>query len=507
MEGSMNAVSSLVLAAVFCGAPADGTPTRGAGAPVPATEVTLLAFSSQRCQFCQAMQPIVGQLAQQGVAVQPIDVEQQLPVARQFQVSGVPTFVAIQGGREVGRIEGVTSYEKLAALIGARSQESGVRGQESGVRGQGPSVNPEQTARAATVRLKVEDATGYGFGTGTVIDTHDSEALVVTCGHLFRESKGQGKITADVFISGAAQTVDGQLIGYDLERDIALVSIRAGGMRAVNVAPPGFTVRPGDRAFSIGCDKGADPSIRPTQITAVNKYKGKPNYTAAGQPIDGRSGGGLFSAEGFLIGICNAADPADNEGIYAGLASIHWQLDKIGQAEIYQRAAQVAAVGGRGPGVGSQESGVGSQRPGVGSQESGVGGQGTGDRGQGRIAAAAGVPSAPQLPAAMPGVGVVGTAQPTAAAVPSYDIAPVAAAGEDTEIVFIVRSKRDPSQRSEVYVVDQAAPDLVARITHAARATGEQRAALARAAQPGIRTAAANSLPGSPVVRGQTAEY
>ena len=73
--------------------------------------------------------------------------------------------------------------------------------------------------------------------------------------------------------------------------------------------------------------------------------------------------------------------------------------------------------------------------------------------------------------------------------------------------MFIVRSRRDPSQRSEVYVVDQAAPDLVARITYAARASGEQRAALARAAQPSVRTAAANQLPGSPVVRGQTAEY
>jgi S1-C subfamily serine protease len=490
MEGSMNAISSLVLAAIVSGAPGDGTRS------VPTTETTLLTFSSQRCQFCQAMQPIVAQLAQQGVSVQPIDVDQQLPVARQFQVSGVPTFIAVNGGREVGRVEGVTSYEKLAALLGARgqeagarSQESGVRGQEPGARSQGPSANPEQAARAATVRLKVEDATGYGFGTGTIIDTHDSEALVITCGHLFRESKGQGKITADVFTSGAAQSVEGQLIGYDLERDVALVSIRAAGMTGVHVAPPGYTVRPGDRAFTIGCDKGADPSLRPTQITAVNKYKGKPNYTAAGQPIDGRSGGGLFSADGFLIGICNAADPADNEGIYAGLASIHWQLDKIGQSEIYQRAAQVAAA--------------------------------TRTRADNHVALtsaqvpAAAVAAAPPLPPTMPGVGPTVPSDPLAserasragAGAPS-DMAPIAAAGDDTEIVFIVRSKRDPSQRSEVYVVDQAAPDLVARISHAARASGEQRAALARAAMPGVRTAAANQLPGSPpVVRGQTAEY
>src|SRR5262249_3212474 len=87
-------------------------------------ETTLLQFTSQRCQFCQAMQPIVTQLAQSGVSVQPIDVDQQLPVARQFQVSGVPTFIAVSGGREIGRLEGVTSYEKLAALANVNRAET-----------------------------------------------------------------------------------------------------------------------------------------------------------------------------------------------------------------------------------------------------------------------------------------------------------------------------------------------------------------------------------------------
>ena len=55
--------------------------------------------------------------------------------------------------------------------------------------------------------------------------------------------------------------------------------------------------------FTIGCDKGADASVRSSQITAVNKYRGKPNFCAAGAPVDGRSGGGLFTADGLLIGI------------------------------------------------------------------------------------------------------------------------------------------------------------------------------------------------------------
>ena len=141
----------------------------------------------------------------------------------------------------------------------------------------------------------------------------------------------------------------GSSIAYDLDRDIALVSMQAGmAVTPAAVAPPGTAVRPGDRAFTVGCDKGADPTVRQTQITAVNKYRGKPNFTAAGQPIDGRSGGGLFTADGVLIGICNAADPADDEGLYAGLASIHWQLDQIGQSEIYQRRAQPAIAAEQG---------------------------------------------------------------------------------------------------------------------------------------------------------------
>jgi S1-C subfamily serine protease len=483
----MSSLSSLALLAVLAAAP----------------DTTLLQFSSQRCQHCQSMQPVVAQMAQQGVNVQTIDVDQQLSVARQFQIGGVPTYVAVSGGREVGRIEGVTSPDKLAALIGwvppaasaaPNTPAAAVGWDKQAAASAGPpaktaAASPD-AARAATVRIKVEDTAGYGFGTGTIIDTHDSEALVVTCGHLFRESKGQGKITADLFVSGTAQTVDGQLIGYDLDRDIALISVRSGpGARAAAVAPPGYSVRPGDRAFTIGCDKGADPTIRQTHITAVNKYRGKPNFTAAGQPIDGRSGGGLFSADGFLIGICNAADPKDDEGLYAGLASIHWQLDQIGQSEIYQRSALASVAATPGPSAAVSNAAFAAQT--------------------GPAASAGASPSQVGLPQqASPASQIVFPTAMNSPAPRAVETAPVVAAGDETEIVFIVRSKRDPLQQSEVYVVDQAAPDLVARISHAARTSGEQRAALAaRAAQPAARTAAAVPRTGTPVIRGQSSDY
>jgi S1-C subfamily serine protease len=459
----------------------------------PPGDAVLVAFSSQNCPHCRTMEPILTRLTQEGCPVQVIDADRQPDVARQFRIQGVPTFVALAAARETGRIAGSTTYEKLVELYrtaGGKPQQGAASGgagfQPTDYRaGESPAVSagatPQQVALAASVKLRVEDATGFGCGTGTIIDTHEKEALIITCGHLFRESQGKGKITVEVYAAGAPQDVEGQLIAYDLDRDIALVSVRLQGrVTPVAVASPGQVVRPGDAAFSVGCDRGAEPTVRLTHITAVNKYQGRPNFTAAGQPVDGRSGGGLFSGDGKLIGICNAADPADDEGLYAGLASIHWQLDQIGQSAIYQRGSRgglAAPPHDAGVTVASFDAPLADRGP------------------------------ASQMPAQMTSPG----SQATPNAIGDRgDLAPVVNAGDDSEIVFIVRSKRDPQQRSEVFVVDQAPPDLLARIAHAARTTGQQRAALAQA-----RSASAAhrqpSMPfqppgASPIVRGQTGD-
>ena len=70
-------------------------------------------------------------------------------------------------------------------------------------------------------------------------------------------------------------------------------------------------------------------------MTARDKYLGPPNIEVGGLPVQGRSGGGLFSNEGLVIGVCNAADPEDNEGLYAALPSIHQQLDDAGLSFVY----------------------------------------------------------------------------------------------------------------------------------------------------------------------------
>jgi thiol-disulfide isomerase/thioredoxin len=198
-----------------------------------------------------------------------------------------------------------------------------------------------QRAEAATVRLRVHDGRGYGAGTGTIIDVHGDEALVLTCGHLFRENGGKGKVEVDLFVGGETRTVQGRVLDYDADdRDIALVTIRPGfDVQPVPVIQGGQKPRTGQAVFSFGCDRGDDPTRRDTRITGVDKYNqhlGISNIEIGGAPIDGRSGGGLFDESGRLIGVCNAADYKNDVGIYAGPGNVHWQLDRVNMASLYR---------------------------------------------------------------------------------------------------------------------------------------------------------------------------
>jgi S1-C subfamily serine protease len=176
---------------------------------------------------------------------------------------------------------------------------------------------------AATVRLKVEDPEGISYATGTVIHSRPGEALVLTCGHVFRDALGKGVITAEFgFDTGAIKTAPGQLIHYDAKaRDIGLVAIQTQGtLTPIDVAAADATVARGDRSFSIGCDHGEPPTIRHTAIKNRARYDGEIKYDIYGRPVDGRSGGGLFTEDGQLIGVCNAAAVEVDEGIYSGVA-------------------------------------------------------------------------------------------------------------------------------------------------------------------------------------------
>jgi len=343
-----------------------------------AANAILIEFSSPHCPPCQAMKPVLSQLERSGVPIRHVDVVAEPHLASRYGVRKTPTFIIINGGKEVTRLVGMQTAAKLNAaletnpsgpLIPTRATISNLEAPQtrltpvSAATSASVATLPDQTrgesmpslsvadaierARAATVRLRVYDDRGHGAGTGTIIDIHGEEALVLTCGHLFRDTKGQGRIEVDLFVAGEVRTVPGQVIDYDADtRDVALVSIRPGiAIEPVQVISDDQRVRNGTVAFSFGCDRGDDPTRRDTRVTGVdriNQHMGVSNLEIEGAPIDGRSGGGLFDQQGRLIGVCNAADYKNDVGIYAGPGNVHWQLDRVNLSDLYRRSSAPA---------------------------------------------------------------------------------------------------------------------------------------------------------------------
>ena len=199
------------------------------------------------------------------------------------------------------------------------------------------------------MRLKIVDPRGQSYGTGTIIDVHDDEALIVTCGHIFRDSGGKGQIYCDLYHDDQTREIPGKLVDFDLRRDVGLISFRPGvAVAPVPVGGGGCVTREGDPVFSIGCSRGNDPTVNYDRVIAVNRYHGPANLVVGGRPVDGRSGGGLFNRQGILIGVCNAADQEADEGLYAALGPVHAQLDEAGLGFVYRRPDQVALVSRRG---------------------------------------------------------------------------------------------------------------------------------------------------------------
>lgn len=208
-----------------------------------------------------------------------------------------------------------------------------------------PTLTPQQAvarAAAATVRIRVDEGNTTAHGTGTIVDVHGQEALVLTCGHLFRDMKPGSVISIDLF-AGTSNEINlpSQLIDFKAEEeDIGLITFRLPvRVEPVNLLERGTPLQIGQQVFSFGCDHGNNPTRHDTRITNINRYIGPENIEISGAPAVGRSGGGLFDLNGNLIGVCNAADTNDNEGIYAAADVIYDQINRLGLSHLFLHRA------------------------------------------------------------------------------------------------------------------------------------------------------------------------
>lgn len=309
-------------------------------------EVELLHFSAPWCSGCKDSEPAVRQLEATGFPIRHINTDSNRELAKRFGVRTIPSFVLVSRGKIVDRIDRSVNYQELAKLVSVHRRAVGPRPSPS-TRGSShrelsaPERSSEKDAFNSSVRLIIQDNGGQSYGTGTIVDVHGKEALVLTCGHIFRDSGGRGDIQVDIFSNDRlATSVKGRLLRHDLKLDLALVAIQPGvRISPAQIASQVDRITAGSDVFSVGCDRGRRPSLRRGRVKAIDKYLGPSNVVVSGLPVDGRSGGGLFSRDGQLIGVCQAADPEYNEGIYGFLPAIHDYLDSARLTFIYNRDA------------------------------------------------------------------------------------------------------------------------------------------------------------------------
>ncbi len=188
---------------------------------------------------------------------------------------------------------------------------------------------------ASSVRIRVRDANGVYFGSGVVIESGRGKSIVLTCGHILRDVKEESRIEVDVFDGNRSHTYRGAIVKYNLEADLGLVAVETRfPIRVAPIASAEGGVRPGESVVSIGCSQGELPSVERLRVTMLNRYVGPDTIECTGIPGQGRSGGGLFTTRGSVVGICTNADPRDRRGVYAGLKPIHELLKVAGLEDL-----------------------------------------------------------------------------------------------------------------------------------------------------------------------------
>lgn len=510
-----------------------------AGGSSPQLNGEVLYFTATWCGACQQMNPIISGLQRKNYPVRKVDVDRERPLAQQYRIEAMPTFILVINGREAERHVGATSQQQLVGMcdkisqvvpqqelaaeapvlppirrnaparqpaavkvtpvvesrpaksfqlpfFGSRREEPVVlSGEPPVVRANNSDQQPLRSEEPAfdpmgsSTRIRVKDKSGVNFGSGTVISSNPGSTRILTCGHIFRQLDEKSTIEVDVFVDGRHDTYLGSVVHFDLEADVGLLMIpTASPLPISQVATADCRVRTQDAVFSIGCGGGEPPTEQRLQVTALNRYLGPDNIECSGIPVQGRSGGGLFNAEGRLIGVCIAADPKEQRGLYAGPKAVRKLLQECGMIDSDEPTVEAA------PQFALQEASppVAQSAPAAPSQ-----------------------PLAPAedtvtMPFAESPQEEIGTVRPVAGDSPALEARQIAAVqaalaeSDEAEVICIVRSLRDPQAASRVVILNRASPKFVSYLmdevgTQSQRQPASKRVTLPGSENPGIATA------------------
>ena len=82
-------------------------------------KIVLLDFWATWCGPCMKLVPVVDSIAEErgDITVGKIDVDTQQKLAIQFGIVSIPTLIVMQNGKELARLVGLVSKEKILAQL------------------------------------------------------------------------------------------------------------------------------------------------------------------------------------------------------------------------------------------------------------------------------------------------------------------------------------------------------------------------------------------------------
>jgi hypothetical protein len=177
---------------------------------------------------------------------------------------------------------------------------------------------PEQV----TVRITIRNVRTMECS-GTIVMSDESRSLILTCAHPFRQNS---PIWVDAYRA--------ELIDIDYTGDVALLSITPHHkLNVAKVVPRWWHIKPRMLMVAAGFPERRDLEIFKTvvkrPVTNITPYN--PAYTGiecTRRPEQGRSGGGLFTSDFYLVGVCNFASHPEDRGVYCVTESIYKILER-----------------------------------------------------------------------------------------------------------------------------------------------------------------------------------
>jgi thiol-disulfide isomerase/thioredoxin len=302
----------------------------------------LLDFYADWCGPCQAVKPAVDSLAREGYAIRRVNIDQDRELAARYEVESIPCFIMLERGREVERIVGAASVERLKLMYRSRNPKTQIPNPQSPLAPH-PAWRYERPVghRAAVVRIYCQDdARTRSIGSGTLVKWN-GKTVVLSARHVVKDAKSivvelhnkrthRARVVAvDAVWDCAVLELDGEPTGVEpaeVERGPAAIQAAGNRLESCGYGPDG----------RLACNSGLFLGYKRSTQTPAGPDDW---FTISGHARGGDSGGGVFNQQGRLVGVLWGTDGQEVVCVQAG--RLHKLLD---QAVAQQDATQQKSI-------------------------------------------------------------------------------------------------------------------------------------------------------------------